>query len=127
MSVSAVYELAPFCSCLFEKTPVLIMAARRFIGSIDQGTTSTRFIIFDTLGAVICKHQVQFPQIRPRPGWEEHDPMDILVSVVDCVKHAMDDFTRQGFLKNQITSIGLTNQRGIVFLHSYNRNNLCLG
>lgn len=95
------------------------MSERRFIGSIDQGTTSTRFIIFDTLGAIFCKHQKSVLQVRPHPGWEEHDPMDILASVIECIERALHEFTEKGFKKDQIISIGVTNQRGIPILFTY--------
>ena len=45
-----------------------------FVGAIDQGTTSTRFMVFDHSGAEVARHQLEHQQIMPRPGWVEHDP-----------------------------------------------------
>ena len=48
-----------------------------FVGAVDQGTTSTRFMIFDHSGAEVARHQLEHTQIMPRPGWVEHDPVEI--------------------------------------------------
>jgi glycerol kinase len=48
-----------------------------FVGAIDQGTTSTRFMIFDHAGNEVSKHQLEHAQIMPRPGWVEHNPVEI--------------------------------------------------
>ena len=48
-----------------------------FVGAIDQGTTSTRFMVFDHSGAEVARHQLEHAQIMPRPGWVEHDPAEI--------------------------------------------------
>ena len=48
-----------------------------YIAAIDQGTTSTRFMIFDHSGGVIGAHQLEHRQIYPQPGWVEHDPLEI--------------------------------------------------
>ena len=50
---------------------------KRYVGAVDQGTTSTRFMIFDRDGREIARHQVEHDQILPRPGWVEHDPLQI--------------------------------------------------
>ena len=50
---------------------------RRYIGAIDQGTTSTRFILFDADGVPVASHQLEHHQIYPQPGWVEHDPKEI--------------------------------------------------
>ena len=49
----------------------------RYIGAIDQGTTSTRFMIFDHAGGVVGLHQLEHQQIYPQPGWVEHDPLEV--------------------------------------------------
>nr|CAG8489326.1 6585_t:CDS:2 [Entrophospora candida]CAG8621079.1 6412_t:CDS:2 [Entrophospora candida] len=82
-----------------------------FIGSIDQGTTSSRFLIFDEHGDLICSHQMEFPQHYPRPGWVEHDPSDILKSVQECVKETLKKFHGLGYSFSDIKAIGITNQR----------------
>ena len=48
-----------------------------FVGAIDQGTTSTRFMLFDHSGAEVARHQLEHTQIMPRPGWVEHNPIEI--------------------------------------------------
>ena len=49
-----------------------------FVGAVDQGTTSTRFFVFDHDARVVAHHQLEHAQLLPRPGWVEHDPMEIL-------------------------------------------------
>ncbi|KAE9616112.1 putative glycerol kinase [Lupinus albus] len=79
-----------------------------FIGAIDQGTSSTRFIIYDGSAKPIGSHQVEFTQFYPQAGWVEHDPMEIVESVKVCVAKAMAD----GFnVDKNLKAIGLTNQR----------------
>ncbi|RGB28354.1 hypothetical protein C1646_629688 [Rhizophagus diaphanus] len=82
-----------------------------FIGSIDQGTTSTRFLIFDSKGALIDYHQVEFAQYYPNPGWIEHDPIDILESVYECIEKGLKKFIDKGYSVTDIKAIGVTNQR----------------
>ncbi|XP_061340074.1 glycerol kinase isoform X2 [Gastrolobium bilobum] len=83
-----------------------------FIGAIDQGTTSTRFIIYDKLARAIGSHQVEFTQFCPQAGWVEHDPMEILESVKVCIAKAVDKATADGFnVDKGLKAIGLTNQR----------------
>ncbi|XAR50524.1 Glycerol kinase [Bertholletia excelsa] len=83
-----------------------------FIGSIDQGTTSTRFIIYDKQARAIGSHQVEFTQLYPEAGWVEHNPMDILESVRVCMTKALDKATADGYnVDSGLKAIGLTNQR----------------
>lgn len=80
----------------------------RFIGAIDQGTTSTRFIVFDRTGATIAMAQREHRQIFPQPGWVEHDPIEIR----DNVRATMDEALRSADLKpRDLAAIGITNQR----------------
>ena len=53
------------------------IAVADFVGAIDQGTTSTRFMVFDHSGAEVARHQLEHTQIMPRPGWVEHNPVEI--------------------------------------------------
>ena len=48
---------------------------KQYVGAVDQGTTSTRFMVFDRQGQEVARHQVEHDQILPRPGWVEHDPL----------------------------------------------------
>ncbi|KAF6162694.1 hypothetical protein GIB67_026615 [Kingdonia uniflora] len=83
-----------------------------FIGSIDQGTTSTRFIIYDQSANSIGSHQVEFTQFYPQAGWVEHDPMEIVQSVRVCMEKALNKATADGFnVDKGMKAIGLTNQR----------------
>ncbi|KAF3633480.1 Glycerol kinase [Capsicum annuum] len=83
-----------------------------FIGSLDQGTTSTRFIIYDRFASAVGSHQVEFTQFYPQAGWVEHDPMEIVESVRICMARALDKATAEGHnVDNGLKAIGLTNQR----------------
>ena len=83
-----------------------------FIGAIDQGTSSSRFLIFDTESScVVAKHQIELTQSFPESGWVEMDPIEILTSVNKCMKNAVEEFTNGGRVISQIKSIGITNQR----------------
>ncbi|KAL9127968.1 MAG: hypothetical protein Q9217_003259 [Psora testacea] len=82
-----------------------------FIGSIDQGTTSTRFLIFDGRGKRVASHQIEFRQMYPHPGWIEHDPVEIFDSVEKCIEGATKSFTEQGHAISDIKAIGITTQR----------------
>ncbi|KAJ5871668.1 Glycerol kinase [Penicillium soppii] len=83
----------------------------RFIGTIDQGTTSTRFIIFDCTGVPIAKYQTEFRQIHENPGWHEHDPYELVESVYICIEEAMKSFLALGHEITDIEAIGITSQR----------------
>ncbi|KAF7715882.1 Uncharacterized protein PECH_007994 [Penicillium ucsense] len=82
-----------------------------FVGSIDQGTTSTRFLIINRDGAPVASHQVEFGQIYPHPGWHEHDPLELVESVETCIAGAVEFFESQGFSRTSIACVGITNQR----------------
>lgn len=82
-----------------------------FVGSIDQGTTSSRFIIFNGEGEPMGSHQIEFENLYPKSGWHEQDPMALLKSVEDCVEAAVKNFEEKGFDKSRIKSVGITNQR----------------
>ncbi|KAF7728648.1 Glycerol kinase [Apophysomyces ossiformis] len=83
----------------------------KFIGSIDQGTTSTRFVIFDEQGSIVTFHQIEFKQHYPEPGWVEHDPYELLDSVNVCIEHAIQKLSILGYEPSDIQCIGITNQR----------------
>ncbi|KAJ3104610.1 Glycerol kinase [Phlyctochytrium bullatum] len=86
-------------------------ADRTYVGSIDQGTSSTRFIVFDANGSVVSVHQQEFPQILRHPGWCEHDPKVILATVENCVAEVVKDMTTRGLDVSAIKAVGVTNQR----------------
>ncbi|KAK5996798.1 Glycerol kinase [Cladobotryum mycophilum] len=87
------------------------MARPTFVGAIDQGTTSSRFLIFNQKGEVVALHQLEFKQIYPNPGWHEHDPEELISSVEKCIDGAVQAFETQGHSKEQIAAVGITNQR----------------
>lgn len=90
-----------------------------FVGSIDQGTTSTRFIIYDRSAQPVGSHQVEFTQFYPEAGWVEHDPMEILESVRVCIEKAIDKATADGYnVDSGLKAIGLTNQRETTLIWS---------
>ena len=82
-----------------------------YIGSIDQGTTSTRFIIFDGIGQPVASHQHEFKQHYPESGWHEHDPAELIASMEVCVEKATATFKQLGHSIEDIKAIGITNQR----------------
>lgn len=79
-----------------------------YVGAIDQGTTSTRFIVFDRLGSVVALAQKEHRQIYPRPGWVEHDPEEIWRNTREVIARALEQ-AKLG--ANDLAAIGITNQR----------------
>jgi glycerol kinase len=79
-----------------------------YIGAIDQGTTSTRFIIFDRGGRIVATSQKEHEQIFPQPGWVEHDPNEIWRRTQEVIADAM---TLRGLRPQDLAAIGITNQR----------------
>ncbi len=84
-----------------------------YIGAIDQGTTSTRFIVFDATGRLVTLAQKEHQQIYPRPGWVEHDPEEIWRRTQQVVAEAMQ---QKGLRPSDIAAIGITNQRETTIL-----------
>src|SRR5580658_7250354 len=84
------------------------MQMTRYIGAIDQGTTSSRFIVFDRAGAIVAMAQREHRQIYPHPGWVEHDPMDILGNTRAVIAEALRD---ANLTARDLAAIGITNQR----------------
>lgn len=79
-----------------------------YVIALDQGTTSSRAIIFDAAGSPVTIAQYPFPQIYPEPGWVEHDPMVILETQLRALAEA---FEKSGLSPTDIAGIGITNQR----------------
>ncbi|MGE0074944.1 MAG: glycerol kinase GlpK [Sphaerochaetaceae bacterium] len=80
----------------------------KFVGALDQGTTSTRFILFDQSGALKASHQMEHQQIFPQPGWVEHDPLEIWNNSVEVIGQTLSK-VRASY--RDIVGIGITNQR----------------
>jgi glycerol kinase len=87
----------------------------RYIGAIDQGTTSTRFIVFDESGKTVSMAQQEHRQLYPRPGWVEHDPEEIWRSTEWVIRQAIE---QMGLRSRELAAIGLTNQRETTILWS---------
>ena len=81
---------------------------QKYIMALDQGTTSSRSVLFDKAGNICSMSQKEFTQIYPRPGWVEHNPMEIwstqLAVATECLAMA-------GVGPEQVAAIGITNQR----------------
>ena len=81
---------------------------KRYIGAIDQGTTSTRFIVFDADGRNVSVAQKEHRQIYPKPGWVEHDPAEIIANTMEVAGEALK---RAGISAGDLAAVGITNQR----------------
>src|SRR6266700_5436520 len=81
---------------------------KRYVGAIDQGTTSTRFMVFDTDGRIASVAQKEHQQIYPKPGWVEHDPAEIIANTTEVIGAALQ---RVGISSTEIAAVGITNQR----------------
>jgi glycerol kinase len=79
-----------------------------FVGAVDQGTTSTRFMIFDHSGNEVGKHQLEHEQILPQAGWVEHNPVEIWERTSSVIRTAMN---AQGLHASDLAALGITNQR----------------
>ncbi|MGI8718613.1 MAG: glycerol kinase GlpK [Lapillicoccus sp.] len=79
-----------------------------FVGAVDQGTTSTRFMVFDHAGREVARHQLEHQQLLPRSGWVEHDPLEIWERTQTVIGSAL---SRAGLVAGDLDSLGITNQR----------------
>ena len=85
----------------------------KYLVALDQGTTSSRAIVFSAEGQIVASHAVEFPQHYPHPGWVEHDPEDILESQITALREAVH---LSGVNPGEIAAIGITNQRETTLL-----------
>ncbi len=85
----------------------------KYIVALDQGTTSSRAVVFDEKARIVASHNIEFTQIYPHPGWVEHRPQDILESQVASLKQAVQ---KAGIDVADIAAIGITNQRETTLL-----------
>ena len=81
---------------------------KQYLMALDQGTTSSRCVIFDTCGNVVAKHGIEFAQHYPAPAWVEHDPEDIWQTQLSAAREAL---SMAGLCATDIAAIGITNQR----------------
>ena len=80
----------------------------KYVGALDQGTTSNRFIIFNHNGQIVGWEQKEHEQIFPQPGWVEHNPMEIWQNTQDVITAAL---FKTGINGSDLAAIGITNQR----------------
>jgi glycerol kinase len=86
----------------------LSVSTKKYVGAIDQGTSSTRFVIFDRKGEIVAVDQREFTQILPEAGFVEHSPQEIWQTTKDCISGAMQ---KAGAVPEEIAAVGITNQR----------------
>ncbi len=86
---------------------------KSYVLALDQGTTSSRAILYDRQARPLAQAQIEFPQIYPRPGWVEHDPADILDSQFAAARACVE---QAGVRPDEIAAIGITNQRETTLL-----------
>jgi glycerol kinase len=79
-----------------------------YVGAVDQGTTSTRFMIFDHSGKVVGVEQKEHEQIYPKPGWVEHDPMEIITRMNEVIEGGLK---KAKIKAEDLAAVGVTNQR----------------
>src|SRR6187455_3851394 len=84
------------------------MSAARYILALDQGTTSSRSLLFDVNGQVVAQAQREFTQHFPKPGWVEHDPIEILDTQLFTVAAVLE---QARLTPRDIVAVGITNQR----------------
>jgi glycerol kinase len=80
----------------------------RYVGAVDQGTTSTRFMVFDHAGREVARHQLEHAQILPQAGWVEHDPVEIYQRTCEAIEGAL---SKANLTAADLAAIGITNQR----------------
>jgi glycerol kinase len=89
----------------------------KYVGALDQGTTSNRFIIFDSNGQIASIDQKEHEQIFPKPGWVEHDPAEIWENTQEVIRGAL---AKAGIPGSELAAIGITNQRETTVLWDKN-------
>jgi len=84
-----------------------------YVGALDQGTTSTRFIVFDRGGRIVACDQREHQQIYPKPGWVEHDPLEIWHRAQEVIAEALQ---QKSLKPSDLAADGITNQRETTIL-----------
>ena len=98
---------------MFDWLPKGVRAFMAYVLALDQGTTSSRAILFDASGAIAAVAQKEFRQFYPQAGWVEHDPTEILTSQMSC---AVEALAKVGARPRDVAAIGITNQRETVIV-----------
>ncbi|KAF2397817.1 glycerol kinase [Trichodelitschia bisporula] len=107
----AVEETKPVEKVEEQNGEVVVDPEAELVAAIDQGTTSSRVLIFNKSGQPVASHQMEFTQIYPNSGWHEHDPLELVSSVTTCLEGAVKDLTSKGYSAKNIKAVGITNQR----------------
>lgn len=82
------------------------------LGAIDQGTSSTRFLVYESdSGELVTSHQIEVRQIFPQAGWVEMNPREIFDTVIDCINRVAENMNSMNISVSEIVSIGIANQR----------------
>ncbi|GMS87128.1 hypothetical protein PENTCL1PPCAC_9303, partial [Pristionchus entomophagus] len=81
------------------------------IGAIDQGTSSSRFLVFEDNGDLVASHQIEVRQLFPHPGWVEMDPNELINTVTECIEKTCEKLKNFGISPSEIQSVGIANQR----------------
>ena len=89
------------------------MMNKRYLVALDQGTTSSRAVVFTLEGHMVSAAAQEFPQHYPHPGWVEHDPADILSTQIEALRTIL---RQTGISPSEIAAIGITNQRETTIL-----------
>jgi glycerol kinase len=84
------------------------VAVADYVGAIDQGTTSTRFVVFDRAGSEVARHQLEHTQVLPRAGWVEHDPVEIWEHTRAVIEQVL---SHKRLRAEKLAGVGVTNQR----------------
>lgn len=87
------------------------MAGKKYLVSVDIGTTSTRAIVFDETADAVVTHQIEYDQIYPHPGWHEQRHEDLIGTVYECLDGVAAALGSKGIALEDIPGIGITNQR----------------
>ena len=95
----------------------------QYLGALDQGTTSTRFIVFDRSGRIVSSAQREHQQIYPQPGWVEHDPDEIWLRAQQVIGEAMQ---AKDLRPGDLVAIGITNQRETTIAWDRTHRRACL-
>ena len=90
---------------------------KKYVITLDQGTTSSRAIVFDRFGNIVSSVQKEHKQIYPKPGWIEHDPKEIWANQVEVLRSVVE---KSNISTEDILSLGITNQRETVVLWDKN-------
>src|SRR5581483_7931769 len=108
MSTASVDRSRPWAGNRFHQPDRVEDSMTKYIGALDQGTTSTRFIVFDASGQIVSASQKEHEQIFPQPGWVEHDPEEIWRRSCEVISEAL---VKKGLRGADLAGVGIANQR----------------